>query len=142
MERLDGTVALVTGASSGFGEAIARALAASGATVALVARRKDRLERLASDIERHAGTALVIGADITERPEALAAVQTTVGRFGRIDTVVKHAGVMFCDSVQDGLVEEWDRMVGLNINGVLNVAHATLPHLLQAAEQDPRRVAD
>jgi NADP-dependent 3-hydroxy acid dehydrogenase YdfG len=142
VERLDGTVALVTGASSGFGEAIARALAASGATVALVARRKDRLEQLASDIERDAGTALVIGADITQRPEAFAAVQTTVGRFGRIDTVVNNAGVMFVDPVEDALLEEWDRMVALNINGVLNVAHATLPHLLQAAEQDPRRVSD
>ena len=65
MERLDGTVALVTGASSGFGEAIARALAARGATLALVARRKDRLDQLASEIEQQAGTAVAIGGDIT-----------------------------------------------------------------------------
>jgi NADP-dependent 3-hydroxy acid dehydrogenase YdfG len=142
VERLDGTVALVTGASSGFGEAIARSLAAHGATVALVARREDRLKQLACDIEERAGTALVIGADITQRSEAVAAVQKTVDRLGRIDTVVNNAGVMFVDPVEHALLEEWDRMVAVNVNGLLNIAHASLPHLLQAAEQDPRRVAD
>jgi NADP-dependent 3-hydroxy acid dehydrogenase YdfG len=142
VERLDGTVALVTGASSGFGEAIARSLAAHGATVALVARRKDRLEQLACDIEQRAGTALVIGADITQRSEAFAAVQKTVDRLGRIDTVVNNAGVMFVDPVEHALLEEWDRMVAVNVNGLLNVARASLPHLLQAAQQEPRRVAD
>ena len=142
MERLDGTVALVTGASSGFGEAIARSLAAHGATVALVARRRDRLEQLACDIEERAGAALAIGADITQRSEAVAAVQKTVDRLGRIDTVVNNAGVMFVDPVEHALLEEWDRMVAVNVNGLLNVAHASLPHLLQAAQQEPRRVAD
>jgi NADP-dependent 3-hydroxy acid dehydrogenase YdfG len=142
VERLDGTVALVTGASSGFGEAIARALAARGATLALVARRKDRLDQLAAEIEQQAGVALAIGADITQRQEAVAAVQDTVDRFGRIDTVVNNAGVMFVDPVEDALLEEWDRMVAVNVNGLLNVAHAALPHLLQAAQEGPRRVAD
>jgi NADP-dependent 3-hydroxy acid dehydrogenase YdfG len=142
VERLDGTVALVTGASSGFGEAIARALAARGATLALVARRKDRLDQLAAEIEQHAGVALAIGADITQRQEAVAAVQDTVDRFGRIDTVVNNAGVMFVDPVEDAVLEEWDRMVAVNVNGLLNVAHAVLPHLLRAAQHGPRRVAD
>ena len=142
MERLDGTVALVTGASSGFGEAIARALAARGATLALVARRKDRLDQLASEIEQQAGVALAIGADITRRLEAEGAVQHTVDRFARIDIVVNNAGVMFVDPVEDAVLEEWDRMVAVNVNGLLNVAHAALPHLLQAAHQGPRRVAD
>jgi NADP-dependent 3-hydroxy acid dehydrogenase YdfG len=142
VERLDGTVALVTGASSGFGEAIARALAAHGAAVALVARRQDRLEELASAIEQRAGKALVIGADITQRSEAVSAVEKTVDRFGRIDTVVNNAGVMFVDPVEHALLEEWDRMVAVNVNGLLNVAHASLPHLLEAAELEPRRVAD
>jgi NADP-dependent 3-hydroxy acid dehydrogenase YdfG len=132
----------VTGASSGFGEAIARALAARGARLALVARRKDRLDQLASQIEQQAGTAVAIGADITQRLEAVAAVQETVDRFARIDTVVNNAGVMFVDPVEDALLEEWDRMVAVNVNGLLNVAHAALPHLLQAAQQSPRRVAD
>ena len=130
MDRLDGTVALVTGASSGFGDAIARALAARGATLALVARRKDRLDQLASEIEQQSGVALAIGADITQRLEAVAAVQETVDHFGRIDTVVNNAGVMFVDPVEDALLEEWDRMVAVNVNGLLNVAHAALPHLL------------
>jgi NADP-dependent 3-hydroxy acid dehydrogenase YdfG len=142
VERLDGTVALVTGASSGFGEAIARALAARGATLALVARRKDRLDQLAAEIEQQAGVALAIGADITQRQEAVAAVQDTVDRFGRIDTVVNNAGVMFVDPVEDAVLEEWDRMVAVNVNGLLNVAHAALPHLLEAARQGSRRVAD
>jgi NADP-dependent 3-hydroxy acid dehydrogenase YdfG len=139
---LDGTVAVVTGASSGFGDAIARALAKRGATLALVARRKDRLELLASEIEQQGGTALAIGADITQRLEAVAGVRETVERFARIDTVVNNAGVMFVDPVEHALLEEWDKMVAVNINGLLNVAHAALPHLLQAAQARPRRVAD
>jgi NADP-dependent 3-hydroxy acid dehydrogenase YdfG len=142
VERLDGTVALVTGASSGFGEAIARALAARGAKLALLARRGERLDQIASDIERMAGTALAIETDITERARAVAAVQTTIDRFARIDTVVNNAGVMFVDPVEQALLEEWDRMVAVNVNGLLNVARAALPHLLEAAEQGPRRVAD
>jgi NADP-dependent 3-hydroxy acid dehydrogenase YdfG len=138
---LDGTVAVVTGASSGFGDAIARALAKRGATLALVARRKDRLELLASEIEQQGGTALAIGADITQRLEAVAGVRETVERFARIDTVVNNAGVMFVDPVEHALLEEWDKMVAVNINGLLNVAHAALPHLLQAAQARPRRVA-
>ena len=142
MERLDGTVALVSGASSGFGEAIARALAERGATLALVARRKDRLDQLAFDIGRTGRPAVSLQADITQRSEACAAVQETVERLARIDTLVNNAGVMFVDPVEQALVEEWDRMVSLNINGVLNLAHAALPHLLQSAQQGPRRVAD
>ena len=142
MERLDGTVAMVTGASSGFGEAIARALASYGAAVALVARRRDRLEELAAAIEQRAGKALVICADITQRSEAIGAVEQTVDRFGRIDTVVNNAGVMFVDPVEHALLEEWDRMLAVNVNGLLNVAHASLSHLLEAAELEPRRVAD
>jgi NADP-dependent 3-hydroxy acid dehydrogenase YdfG len=133
---------LVTGASSGIGDAIARALAARGARLALVARRKDRLDQLASEIGQQAGTALAIEADITQRLEAVAAVQETVDRFARIDTVVNNAGVMFVDPVEHALLEEWDRMLAVNVNGLLNVAHAALPHLLQAAQQGPRRVAD
>jgi NADP-dependent 3-hydroxy acid dehydrogenase YdfG len=133
---------LVTGASSGIGDAIARALAARGARLALVARRKDRLDQLALEIEQQAGVALAIEADITQRPEAAAAVQETVDQFGRIDTVVNNAGVMFVDPVEDALLEEWDRMVAVNVNGLLNVAHAALPHLIRAADRGPRRVAD
>jgi NADP-dependent 3-hydroxy acid dehydrogenase YdfG len=86
--KLTGTVALVTGASSGIGEATARRLAEDGAPVALVARRRDRLDALASQIEQAGGTALAVEADITDRTQAEAAVQQTVERFGRLDILV------------------------------------------------------
>jgi NADP-dependent 3-hydroxy acid dehydrogenase YdfG len=142
MERLDGTVALVTGSSSGIGEAVARALAGRGARVALVARRIDRLEQLASELEREGSVALAIQADITRRSEAVDAVRTALGHFARIDTLVNNAGIMFVDPVERALPEEWDRMVALNVNGLLNLARAALPHLLETAEKGPRQVAD
>jgi NADP-dependent 3-hydroxy acid dehydrogenase YdfG len=134
---LDGTVALVTGASSGIGEATARALAAQGAKVAVAARRKDRLDALAGEIG-----GLSIEADITDRDQAIAAVERTASELGRLDTVINNAGVMLLGPIVDAPVEEWDRMIALNLQGLLYVAHAALPHLLRAAEQDPRRVAD
>jgi NADP-dependent 3-hydroxy acid dehydrogenase YdfG len=93
-DTLAGTVALVTGSSSGIGAATARRLAAEGAAVALVARRRDRLEELAGSIRQAAGTAHVVPADITEPPAAVAAVRETVGRYGRLDILVNNAGVM------------------------------------------------
>jgi NADP-dependent 3-hydroxy acid dehydrogenase YdfG len=137
--RLEGTVALVTGASSGIGEATARALAAEGAAVAVVARRKDRLDALAAEL---GAGALAIEADVTEQDQAVAAVQAAVDELGRLDTVVNNAGVMLLGPVVDAPTEEWDRMVALNVNGLLYVAHAALPHLIAAAEDEPRRVAD
>jgi NADP-dependent 3-hydroxy acid dehydrogenase YdfG len=141
-EDLTGTVALVTGASSGIGEATAANLAARGAAVALVARRTDRLEGLAAAITSDGGTALTITADVTDRDQATRAVATTVEQLGRLDTVVNNAGVMLLGPIVDAPVEEWDRMVDLNVKGLLYVAHAALPHLLAAAEDGPRRVAD
>jgi len=91
---LTGTAALVTGASSGIGAATARQLADHGAAVALVARRLDRLEALAAEIDKAGGAALVVDADITDRTQAEAAVQQTVARFGGLDTLVNNAGLM------------------------------------------------
>ncbi len=141
-DSLDGTVALVTGASSGIGHATALSLAARGATVALVARRTDRLEELAATITADGGTALTLTADVVDAEQARAAVARTVEELGRLDTVVNNAGVMLLGPVVDAPVEEWDRMVDLNVKGLLYVAHAALPHLLAAAEDGPRRVAD
>ena len=141
-ERLDGTVALVTGASSGIGHATARALANNGAAVALVARRKDRLDALAAAIEKDGGKALAIEADITDKAQAQGAVEKTVSELGRLDTVVNNAGVMLLGPAESAPVEEWERMVALNVNGLLYVSHAALPHLLKAAEDGPREVAD
>jgi len=141
-ERLDGTVALVTGASSGIGEATARELAAQGAAVAVAARRADRLDELAAAIREQGGTALVVETDVTDREQANAAVERTVSELGRLDIVVNNAGVMLLGPIVDAPIEEWDRMIELNLRGLLNIAHASLPHLLSAAEQGPRRVAD
>jgi NADP-dependent 3-hydroxy acid dehydrogenase YdfG len=140
--RLDGTVALVTGASSGIGAATARSLAAAGASVAVVARRRDRLEELAAAIRAAGGVALVIEADITDSLSAAAAVSRVVDDLGRLDTVVNNAGVMLLGPVADAPTGEWDRMLAINVQAVLSVTHAALPHLLRAAEDSPRLVAD
>jgi NADP-dependent 3-hydroxy acid dehydrogenase YdfG len=134
---LEGTVALVTGASSGIGEATARSLAQAGAKVAIAARRKDRLDALGAEID-----ALVIEADVTDREQAKAAVDRTVGELGRLDTVINNAGVMLLGQAQDQPMDEWQRMVDTNVNGVLYVAHAAIEPLLAAAEDSPRRVSD
>jgi len=139
---LNGTVALVTGASSGIGAATARELAGHGASVALVARRRDRLEALSSEIAKAGGTALVVEADITDRTQAEAAVQQTVDRFGRLDTLVNNAGLMLLGHVVGADIEEWDRMIAVNNQGLLYTTHAALPHLLKAAADGPRQVAD
>jgi len=140
-KSLSGTVALVTGASSGIGEATAVALAERGATVALVARRRDKLEALAERIGG-GGKALVIEADVSDQAQAQAAVETAVGELGRLDTLVNNAGVMLLGPIVGAPLEEWQRMVNLNVLGLLYCTHAALPHLLAAAEGDPRSVAD
>jgi NADP-dependent 3-hydroxy acid dehydrogenase YdfG len=140
-EALSGTVALVTGASSGIGEATAVALAERGATVALVARRRDKLEALAERIGGD-GKALVIEADVSDQAQAEAAVESAVGELGRLDTLVNNAGVMLLGPIVGAPLEEWQRMVTRNVLGLLYCTHAALPHLLAAAEGDPRSVAD
>jgi NADP-dependent 3-hydroxy acid dehydrogenase YdfG len=141
-QSLVGTVALVTGASSGIGEATALALAEEGAAVALVARRKDRLEALAERITGNDGAALVIEGDVTDLAQAQRAVATTVGELGRLDTLVNNAGLMLLGPIVGAPIEEWQRMVHLNVLGLLYCTHAALPHLLSAAEGEPREVAD
>ncbi len=139
-ERLDGTVALVTGASSGIGEATAVALAAQGAQVAVAARRRDRLEDLADRIGRD--RVLVLETDVTDEAQARAMVDRTVAAHGRLDTLVNNAGVMLLGPIVDAPVDEWRRMVELNLLGLLYCTHAALPHLLAAADSAPRNVAD
>ncbi len=139
---LAGTVALVTGASSGIGEATARALATHGAHVALVARRRDRLDALATSIRGKYGSALVIDADVTQEAAARAAIQRTVTEYGRLDTVINNAGVMLLGPISDADPQEWQRMLELNVVALMNVTHAALPHLKKAAGDGPRRVAD
>lgn len=141
-QPLDRTVALVTGASSGIGEATALALAAQGATVALAARRKDRLDELAQRIQGAGGAALVIEADITDAEQAQAAVERTVAELGRLDTLINNAGVMLLGPMEQAPLQEWQQMVQINVLGLLYCAHAALPHLVTAAQDSPRGVSD
>jgi NADP-dependent 3-hydroxy acid dehydrogenase YdfG len=139
---LAGTAALVTGASSGIGAATARALAAQGAAVALVARRVDRLDELEADIESAGGTALAVPADVTNAEQVAAAVQRIVGELGRLDTVVNNAGLMRMAPAAEAPLQDWDDLVRVNVQGVLYVTRATVPHLIDAAADSPRGVAD
>lgn len=138
---LSGTVALVTGASSGIGAATAISLAREGASVGLVARRKDRLDETAQLVHEAGGTALVVEADITRAEQAAAAVHQVGDHFGRLDILVNNAGMMLLGPIEDAPLDEWDRMVAINVQGLLYVTHAALPHLLKAAE-GPRATAD
>ncbi len=141
-QSLDGAVALVTGASSGIGAATARRLAIEGAAVALVARRRDRLDQVADDIASAGGHAVAVEADITEADRAYDAVQSTLDRLGRLDILVNNAGVMLLDTALHTTVEEWDRMISLNVAALLHITHAAVPYLIDAAVTSPRQVAD
>jgi NADP-dependent 3-hydroxy acid dehydrogenase YdfG len=140
--RLEKTVAIVTGASSGIGAATAKLLAAEGASVSLIARRRERLEDLAADIRGDGGSAVVVEADVRRQEEASAGVDRTVEEFGRLDILVNNAGVMLLGPAVDAPLSEWQQMVELNVLGLLYCAHAALPHLIRAAESSERGVAD
>ena len=139
---LEGTVALVTGASSGIGEATAEILAQHGAAVALVARRIDRLDDLAAKLKSDGASVLPIQADVANRDEAYDAVDRVAAEFGRLDIVINNAGVMLLGPIENAPVEEWERMVNVNLLGLLYCSKAALPHLLKAADGEPRGVAD
>ncbi len=136
------TVALVTGASSGIGEATALALASEGADVALVARRADRLTDLARRIGELGVRTLEIEADLGAEGAAAGAVQRTVDQLGRLDILINHAGVMLLGPIENAPLEEWKRMLAVNVEGLIRCAHTALPHLLDAADSSPRGVAD
>ena len=142
--RLHGTTAVVTGASSGIGEATALELAGLGASVVVIARRAERLADLVAKIGAGGGTALAVTADITDAEQARAAIEAAAGAFGhgRIDILVNNAGVMLNGPVVTAPLEEWQRMIDLNLSALLTCTHAALPHLLRAAESGPRQVAD
>jgi NADP-dependent 3-hydroxy acid dehydrogenase YdfG len=136
------TVALITGASSGIGRATAQTLAAQGASVSIVARRRERLDELSRQIEAEGGKALVVEADVGSREQAESAVEQTASELGRLDILVNNAGVMLLGPVENAPIEEWETMLSVNLAGLLYCAHAALPHLLRAAEDGPRGVAD
>src|SRR5882757_1706999 len=117
------TVALVTGASSGIGEATARELAGRGAAVALVARRMDRLKALADQITRDGGTAVAIEADVTDAEQVSEAVEQTVRDWGRLDILINNAGVSRPNAIEDTTVADIDHVVRVNLLGSFYFAH-------------------
>ncbi|MBJ7608947.1 MAG: SDR family NAD(P)-dependent oxidoreductase [Candidatus Dormibacteraeota bacterium] len=140
--QLDRTVALVTGASSGIGAATAVALAAEGAAVAVVARRRDRLEELEARIGKAGGRTLVIEADVTDEQQGREAVGRTVAELGRLDILVNNAGQMLLGRIEGADTSMWRRMLDLNVAALMTLTHEALPHLLHGADTDPRHVSD
>ena len=130
-ENITGKVVVITGASSGLGEATARLLSAQGAILVLGARRADRLQALANELAARGGKALAVVTDVTDRHQVKKLVDTAVERFGRIDVMLNNAGLMPQSRLERLHVDEWDRMIDVNIKGVLYGIAAALPHMMR-----------
>jgi NADP-dependent 3-hydroxy acid dehydrogenase YdfG len=122
-------IVVVTGASSGLGEATARLLSAEGATVVLGARRVDRLQTLAKELETRGGKALALTTDVSQREQVKALVDTAVQTYGRVDVMINNAGLMPQAPLERLKVDEWDRMIDVNLKGMLYGIAAALPHM-------------
>jgi clavulanate-9-aldehyde reducatase len=130
--QLDGKVAFVTGASSGIGRATALALASAGASVAVAARRVDRLGELEAELSGLGAKTLAIELDVTDEDAVRAAVSSTVESLGSLDVVVNNAGLMLLGQIEGADTEDWRRMIETNVLGLMYVSHAALPHLLES----------
>ena len=135
---LTGRVAIVTGASSGIGEATAYRLATLGAKVAIAARRTDNLDALATRISASGGTALPLTLDVTDRPAVNAAAQQVADHLGPVDLVFNNAGVQLISPIDDVRFDDWQHQIDLNITGVMNVIGAFVPQLIDSAAQGKR----
>jgi NADP-dependent 3-hydroxy acid dehydrogenase YdfG len=129
MSNIEGKVIVITGASSGIGEATARLLAERGARVVVGARRTERLEQLVAEITKAGGSARFRAVDVTSRQDTQALVDFAKAKFGRVDVLVNNAGVMPLSPMTELKVEEWDRMIDVNIRGVLHGIAAVLPDM-------------
>jgi NADP-dependent 3-hydroxy acid dehydrogenase YdfG len=127
--NIAGKVVVITGASSGLGEATARHLSAEGATVVLGARRADRIQALAEDLNGQGGKALAVTTDVTDHNQVKALADTAVQTYGRIDVLINNAGLMPQSLLERLKIDEWDRMIDVNIKGVLYGIAAALPYM-------------
>lgn len=130
-----GRVAVITGASSGIGSATAKALAARGAKVALLARRKDKLDGIVAEIEAAGGTAMAIAVDVTSQESVDAAAAKVAADYGRADLIFNNAGVMLPGATEDRAIEQWQHQIDLNVTGVMRVIYAFVPQLVQASAE-------
>ena len=128
-ENITGKVVVITGASSGLGEATARLLAKSGAIVVLGARRSDRIEALAAELKKAGGQALAVATDVVQRDQVKRLVDTAVESFGRIDVMLNNAGIMPLAPLEQLKVDEWDQMIDVNLKGMLYGIAAALPYM-------------
>ena len=133
---LEGRKALITGASSGIGEATALAMVREGAAVALGARRKDRLDELAAKIEAEGGKAVAIEADIADESQARSLVETARDELGGLDALINNAGVMLLGPVEGSDTDEWRTMINVNLLGLLYCTHAALPIMREGGGGD------
>ncbi|MEU8951158.1 SDR family oxidoreductase [Streptomyces sp. NPDC048489] len=140
VQPLDGRVAVITGASSGIGEASAEHLASLGAKVVVIARRAGRLEDLVARIEGNGGKALAIGADVTDVAAVQAAADRVEAELGGADLLFNNAGVMLPAPVEELATDQWQRQIDLNVTGLMNVIAAFVPQLVNNAGE--RGVAD
>lgn len=140
--KLVNTVAIVTGASSGIGQAIALSFSGAGAKVALVGRRAERLDTLAAKIRQAGGTAISIPADLTSSADAADVVARTMTEYGRLDTLVNAAGLMLNGPSIESPLAEWDQMIDINFRGLVYITKAALPHLIDAVGSSARSVVD
>lgn len=128
-DNIEGKVVVITGASSGLGEAAARHLASLGATVVLGARRADRIEALVGGLNRAGGKALAVATDVTDKTQVQRLVDAAVEKYGRVDVILNNAGLMPLSPLEALKIDEWDRMIDVNIKGTLYGIAAVLPYM-------------
>ncbi|PKL81246.1 MAG: oxidoreductase [Ignavibacteriae bacterium HGW-Ignavibacteriae-4] len=145
---MDKKVIIITGASSGIGEATARRLAKEGHTIVLAARREDKLVDLKRSLETDNNTVLIHTTDVTKRDDVVSLVKNTIQEFGRVDVLINNAGIMPLSFIEEGRVEDWDRMIDVNLKGLLYGINEVAPimkeqnsgHIINVSSVAGRRV--